>query len=142
MPGAHNSPCSSTFNRAGEQSLDTLFAQIRAGLYSPVLLPGQIHVLDASTALLADVDRAGIHATLTNVFVRRGADVATAKTASLARDVAGGFVLELSNGTLIHERRDGSRQRLAFASYTMAIALPKTPATSSRGRRPVRPPYR
>lgn len=109
----------------GERALDDIGHDIREGVFgTPIKLDEFLQIDDRTAVYLLPGDSTG---TTGNIFVRRGSDVFTARSATASRDATGRVDIDLFDGQqLLHQ--DGDRYAiLTFNKYHLSIDTKPTP---------------
>jgi lipopolysaccharide export system permease protein len=100
----------------GERSFEQLGDGLERGAFGlPIQLRDFVELDPRTTIYLAPADQGS--RSLGPVFLRRGDDVFSARSASAARDKAGRIAVELFDGREIVHDRDGKDRVLEFKSY-------------------------
>ena len=108
------------FEPRGERALDGLYSEIRGGVHGLSWPPGEAVSLGGTTLFVEG--RPGHPPGQARVFIRRGADVFAAADASTGMDAAGGVVVDLRDGLVLHGSGPGGRQRaIRFARLVLRL---------------------
>ncbi|MDE2562656.1 MAG: LptF/LptG family permease [Sphingomonadales bacterium] len=109
----------------GERSLDDIGHSIRDGVFGmPINLDEFIEVDERTAVYLTP---GASHGVTGSIFVRRGGDVFTARSATASRDATGRVNMELFDGQQLLRQGDDRYAILTFNTYHLSIDTKPTP---------------